>query len=333
MKFRAVFCSLVCLLTALPAHSAVYQRGERFKTSPKNWKKSLSTLFYGQEVTGITGNKGAAGGIFQPIPRFNYYADLYLGGKFVRDSAVSANGRLVLQRISTVPPYDATIYIGHFARKKVGNIIQVVGIAMTGSGGSVICEPVVEFTDGTAFVGESFSVPVAGPSRILEWSYSWNPQAGRFGYGQLEIQVENRTSQLDIPQPGLNLFLDAFGIFQPPFNTVNAASFLQMYVGDVSYTAFVGNPPRLKVKGKRHLRTQDSTVTVRGRAKVDLGNRVKVVRYRVNRDGSKGRFKKAEGTDSWKARVRVPKGSSQIEILARSDSGLVTKTTRKVTRK
>lgn len=90
----------------------------------------------------------------------------------------------------------------------------------------------------------------------------------------------------------------------------------------MAYTAFIGQSPVVRVRGSKNIRTGGSTVDLKGTAKVAIGNRIKAVRYRIVRKGKARRYRNANGTTKWTASVRVPKGKSKIEVLARSDSGL-----------
>lgn len=324
MTVRAALV-LLGLLVVNEAKSAgtLYMRGEQFAESPRNWKQTYSTQFYGWEPTRVTGGTGAAGGILRPVRYFNRYADVFLGGVLGRDTAFSASGRVALQRASGRPPFVTTAYVGHFSQR-FNRYVQCVGIAFNGAGeGIVECQAALQFSDGTAYVGAPFTLPVSRGAESLKWSYEWDPTGGKPGNGRLTAKVNGIASILDLPGGETGTFsLDALGLFQPYFGEPNSNSFLQMYIGDLAYTAFTGTPPEVKIRGPRTIRTSDSTVDLRGGAQVSMGNRIVKVRYRVHRSGKPTRYRNAKGDRKWSASVRVPKGTSRIEVLARSDSGL-----------
>lgn len=324
MIVRAALVLLGCFVAGVANAAPVpYMRGEQFADSPRNWKPTYSTQFYGWEPTRVTGGTGAAGGILRPVRYFNRYADVFLGGALDRNMPFSASGRVALLRASGRPPFVTTAYVGHFSQR-FNRYVQCVGIAFNGAGeGAVECQAVLEFSDGTAYVGAPFVLPVSRAGNPLKWSYEWNPTGGKRGNGRLVAKVNGIASILDVPEGETGTFsLDAFGLFQPYFGEPNSNSFLQMYIGGLAYTAFIGDAPVVKIRGPRTIRTTESTIDLRGGASVSMGNRIVKVRYRIHRGGKPTRYRNAEGDRKWSASVRVPKGSSRIEVLARSDSGL-----------
>jgi hypothetical protein len=334
MTSRLFLVLLGCVLANAQADApATYQRRESFDSNPANWRQAVRGQYYGYAITKLTGGVGAAGGYFVPTTAFNFYGDLYLSGAFGRSNSFSASGKLALPRTSGTPPYVATAYLAHFS-KNGGKFVQVVGIALTGSTPtSVIATPIIQFSNGAAYEGDAITVnTTTKDSGPLTWSYTWTPGGGVDGAGRLTISIGNATALLDLPSSsgGSNFSLDAFGLFQPPFSAPDSNTFLELYAGDVTYTAFPGKAPKLTVSAPKTITTSANPITITGTAKTHLGNKVASVRYRVIHNGKAGRLRSAKGTTSWTANVRLPGGVSTIEFIARSDSGLTKTVTRKV---
>ncbi len=336
MDFRGlVFVFLVSVSSVAAAEPvlSLYQRGENFAERPRNWVQSQTNQFYGFDQTRITGGRGAAGGFLQPRTFFNCYADIYLNGALQRGAVFSGSGRLVLARTSGLPPFTAAAYVGHFGRT-TEPFINTVGLAVYGAGaGNLFVGPVVQFADGTAFTGVPASVLVSA-FRFVTWTYEWNPSGGLDGAGRLTAVIGNVTTFVDVPASTRDktFTLDAFGIYQPRFTSPEADSFVELYVGQLGYTAGVGNPPKVNIRRIRRSSPESADITLEGTARVLRGNRIKAVRYRIVRDGKTRQTRAADGTTDWTARVRIPQGQSRIEIIARSDSGLTTTTERRVRR-
>lgn len=326
MISRATIVVFGCLLTsAVHAAPDLYVRGEQFAEPPRNWRQTFPTQFYGWEPTNVTGGRGAAGGLLLPTRYLNRYADLFLNGALDRNMPFSSGGQVALLRASGRPPFITTAYVGHFSQR-FNRYVNTVGVAFNGVGADVVeCQAVIQFADGTAFVGESFQLALSRDARSMKWSCDWDPTGGKPGRGRLTVKVNGNPSIIDVPASadGRDFALDAFGIFQPYFGAPDSNSFLQMYIGGLAYTAFAGTPPVVKIRGPRRITTAQAVVDLRGATNVSMGNRVAKVRYRVHRAGKPTRYRNATGTDKWTAAIRVPRGNSRIEILARSDSGLV----------
>jgi hypothetical protein len=337
MNSRALLVVFGCSLASAFADSAAttYQRTESFDTKPRNWHLGTPTQFYGYTATHILGGTGAAGGYLMPTTSFNYYGDTYLSGAVDRTTPLSASGRLVLRRTSGTPPYVASGYLAHF-NKQGGKFIQVVGIALTGSTSTtVVATPILQFSNGGAYEGDAITLTVGNDP--VSWSYQWTPGGGPDGCGELAITIDNASAVLDLPSDsvGSNYSLNAFGLFQPPFSSPDSNTFLELYAGNLKYTALPGKPPTLHVLEPKNntpgeIIVGDGVVAFSGTAKTHLGNKVAAIRYRVIHNGKRGRLRSAKGTTSWTANVRVPSGISTIEFTARSDSGLTRTVKRKV---
>ncbi len=335
MIFRAIaFLAAAFLLTAFEGRAATYQRSQDFGKKPSNWKQSTDEISYGYRKTTLFEGVGAAGGTLNPTSFFNYYGDTFLSGTFSRTQPFAASGQIVLRGVSGNPTYGATTYIAHFA-KSANPFIQVAGMAISGteSGNLVLCA-IVQFADGQAMVGKPVGVPV-GSERVLNWSYDWDPAGGAKGAGRLQAKIGGRTAVAVLDETTLssNFALDSFGIFQPPFNLPSSRSFLDMLISNVDYSANVGTAPRLRIQGPSRQATNESSVTLKGTAKVDKGNRIIRVRYRVINGSKKSRFRTADGTDRWKFQASVSRGNSRIQVLARSDDGTSTTKQRTIRRR
>lgn len=330
---RAIFVLLVFVVVDARAASATYSRSQNFAADPTNWRQSQKNLFYGYTRTTATGGKGAAGGLFIPSTVFNYYADIYLGGSLDRSTPISASGVLDLSQTSGQPAYTTSSYVGHFSQSLTSNAINFVGFAITGAtGNTVLASAVVEFSDGTAYAGSPITLAIG--QGLVNWTYEWSPTDGVTGQGTLSVQFGGATSFLRIPASaaGLNFGLNAFGIFQPPYTAPDGNSFLQMFVGSPVYTALPGNPPRIRVHGPAKIVTQSGVIGLSGTAQVQRGYSITAVRYRIIRNGNLGAIRWARGTTNWTAAIHVPRGSSQIQIIARTDSGLTNVAERRVVR-
>jgi hypothetical protein len=333
MIVRAFLILLAVALPGVQAATTTYQRGENFDTAPKNWTYFHPYQFYGFQSTSYTGGNGEAGGIFQPKTYYNYYADTYLNGSLRRSNRIAASGRLAIQRVSANPLYTNSTYICHFNRGSNG-FINTVGIALTGYNDSnVLGTAILEFSDGTAFIGDSVGITVPS-SGYLEWSYTWDPNGGTQGFGSLTVRFGKTTSTINLTKTtaGLDFSLDAFGLFQPPFPAPNSNTFLQFEIGHLVYTALLGKAPTLNVHGPHKIKTTASSVVLSGAAKIPLGNRIQSVRYRVAHGGKVGKYRLASGTTQWSAKVKLPVGTSRIDVLATGDNGLTTTVSRKATR-
>ena len=330
---RAILVLLVFVMMDARAASATYSRSQNFATDPTNWRQSQKNLFYGYTRTMATGGKGAAGGLFIPSTVFNYYADIYLGGSLDRSTPISASGVLDLSQTSGQPAYTTSSYVGHFRQSLTSNFINFVGFAITGStGNTVLATAVVEFSDGTAYAGSPVTLTIG--QGLVNWSYEWSPTGGITGQGTLSAEFGGATSFLRIPASaaGSNFGLNAFGLFQPPYSAPDGNSFLQMFVGNPAYTALPGNPPRLRVHGPSKIVTHSDVIGLSGTAQVQRGYSITAVRYRLIRNGKFGATRWARGTTNWTAAIHVPMGSSKIQIIARTDSGLTNVAERRVVR-
>ncbi len=335
MIFRApAFLLAASFLAATVAGAAPYQRSEDFGKRPNNWKQSPTGVTYGFRKTTLFGGTGAAGGLLRPTTFFNYFGDTFLNGAFDRSQALAASGEIVLQGLSGNPAYVSTTYIAHFA-KSPGPFVQVIGLALSGTGkGNLVLCAIIQFADGQAVVGDPVGVPV-GSERVLGWSYDWDPTGGPDGAGRLRVSVGGRVAVavLDETTRGSNLSLDGFGIFQPPFNTPNSNSFLDLLISNVDYSANVGQAPRLRIQGPARRTITESVATIKGTAKVAKGNRVVRVRYRVIQGSEVGRFRTADGTERWKFQASFRRGNSRVQVLARSDDGTSTRKQRTIRRR
>lgn len=331
---RAQFLSfLIGGLTASTVLADTYSRFQGFAEPPRNWQQTRPTQLYGWDTTTIAGGRGAGGGLLQPTTFFNFYGDTFLNGVLTRDVPVSAGGQIAVTRTSGQPPYAATAYIGHFA-KSPEPYINVLGMAMfLGDDNTVEAAAIIQFADGKAYAGKSVSVKVS-TTRSLDWSYAWDPNGGPNGQGNLRVSLGGKGSSVNLvgDSRGSDLSLDTFGIFQPGFTSPDSRSFLQLFIGQTTYTANIGNPPVIKVRGAGTIRTRTAVANLTGRATVAPGNRVVRVRYRLLRRGSRSRFRTTVGTSNWKASVRVQRGASRVEILARSDDGTVATTQKRIRR-
>jgi hypothetical protein len=340
MIFRATLALLAFALPgslALAAGAATYDRGENFSTRPDNWTYFHPNQFYGYQAPTHEGGSGSAGGLFLPKTYFNYFADTHLNGTLTRGTTISASGRIHLQRISAVPPYTNTTYICHFSRGTNG-YINTIGIALTGYNDSnVVATAILEFSNGSAFIGNSVGLPVATSTPQTDWTYTWDPTGGTQGFGALTVTIggaNGGTSTINLTKTsaGLDFALNSFGLFQPPFVAPNSNTYLEFNISRIAYTALQGNAPKLKVKGPHKIQTSVAKVAIKGTTHTSVGNRVTTVRYRVVKNGNAGSYHKAKGTTNWNAKVKVPTGGSRIEIEATGDNGLTTTVSRDVQR-
>jgi hypothetical protein len=333
MKLRHLLPLIGLLALADFASAQTYTRSEKFAESPSNWRPSRTGQLFGYDNRNFFGGRGCAGGLLQPTTFFNFYGDLFLNGALGRSTPLSASGQILISRTSGTPPYATTAYIAHFAQS-ANPFVQVLGLALSGAeNDSLTACAIIQFADGNAFVGKPVRVRV-NPDRILNWSYEWDPTGGPKGAGQLRVSVGSAKTvlALDDRADGSDFALDSFGLFQPSFQQPDSRSFLELFIDDVSYTARVGRAPSLRIRGPRTLRTNDATLTIRGTTKVDLGSRVTRVRYQLIRNGRPTRFRTADGTAQWTLQTQIPRGTSRVKVLARSDDGTATTKTRRIRR-
>lgn len=327
MTFRAILVLLGSVLATAHAAPDTYQRAEAFQSPPKNWRYFNPNQGFGYFPTGDS--SGLAGGFFFPKTYTAYYADTSLKGAFHRSTPITATGRIRLDELSFDPNYTNSVYVAHFRMGSTNDMfVNILGMSLTGSNhGTVYCRPVVQFSNGNAYLGGTITLPV--DSKTVGWSYVWTPDTGG-GLGQLVVTIDAITSTLTLPasSSGLDYALDSFGLYQPAFVQPNSNSFLLFFIHKLGYTAFVGGPPSLHVKGPKNLSATSSQVNLAGTTHIGIGNRVTAVRYRVIRNKKAGRYKAATGIDNWSASVHVPTGSSSIEVTAVGDNGL-TKTVRR----
>ncbi len=333
MTFRAILALLGCALATAHAAVETYQRAQLFESPPKNWRYFNPNQGYGYYPSD-NGTTGFAGGFFFPKTYTSYYADTALNGAFHRGTPLSASGKIHVDELSFAPNYTNTVYVGHFRKGSTrAMFVNILGMAITGNNdGTVSCAPIVQFSNGSAYVGTGITVPVN--AKPLPWSYDWDPQGGVTGLGLLTLAVGDETTTLtvSVSSTDLDYALDSFGLYQPAFVQPNSNSYFLFFINKVAYTALLGPSPKIHVKGPKTIHTSISPINLAGTAHTVVGNRVTSVRYRIVRNGKTGHYKAASGKDHWTARVRVPTGSSRIEITAFSDNGLSTTARRNVSR-
>ncbi len=332
MTFRAILVLLGCALAAAHAASDTYQRFEAFDSAPKNWRYFNPNQGYGYFPT--SDSSGEAGGFFFPKTYTSYYADTSLNGTFHRSTPIRADGFITLNELSFDPNYTNTAYVAHFRKGSTKDMfVNILGISLTGDNhGNVLCAPIVQFSNGDAFLGKAFSLQVN--AKLRHWSYTWDPTGGAGQLGLLTITIGKYTSTLTlgVATQGLDYSLDSFGLYQPAFAQPNSNSFFTFFISQPGYTAFVGSGPTIKVKGPKNIVATASPVALAGTTHIPIGNRVTIVRYRVVHAGKTRHSKKATGTSHWTAKVKVPAGSSRIEVTAYGDNGLTKTISRNVSR-
>ncbi len=322
MTIRAILLLLGLTLANAGADAGTYQRTQDFAVFPMNWRQSNPRQYFGYQPGGVTGGRGAAGGLFLPHAHFNFYADVFLGGALPNIRPISAQGRLTLKRVSAQPPYVTSAYIGHFGAP-VGAYIDTVGIALTGTGEDFLtAAAIVEFSNGDAYRGRPINVPVG--AGIMDWSYAWDPAGGRNGTGSLRVQVGGLVSGLELPEDaaGSSFAVNAFGLFQPPFVSPRSNSFLWAYVGNLAYTAGVGEPPTLRVSGRRNSIVRAPDIFFHGSASVKAqGYELRSVRYRTVHNGATSAFHPARGLERWSVGIHLRPGLTRVQFLATSSGG------------
>jgi hypothetical protein len=333
MTLRAIFLLLGCALAAAHAATDTYQRSESFETRPAAWRYFNPNQGFGY-FPSSTGGKGDAGGFFFPKTYTAYYADTSLNGVLHRDTPIRASGSITLDELSFDPNYTNSVYVAHIRKGSTKDMfVNILGIALTGdNAGNILCAPVVQFSNGDAFLGKAIQLPVDSASHV--WSYTWDPSGGAQGLGLLTIEIDGLISTLTMGQAsvGIDYTLDSFGLYQPAFVQPNSNSYFIFFIGDLSYTALTGPSPKIKIKGPSKITTSAYPLPLTGTTHTTLGNRVTAVRYRVVHDGKVGKYKKATGIDNWSASVRVPTGTSRVEVTAVGDNGRTTTAHRTVTR-
>jgi hypothetical protein len=333
MTFRATLVFLGFALAVVHAAPDTYQRSEAFKTRPKNWRYFNPNQGYGFFPTGTSG-QGEAGGFFFPKTYTSYYADTYLNGTLYRSTPLSASGQITLSELSFNPNYTNSAYIGHFRKGSTKDMfVNIVGMALTGNNqGDILCAPVVQFSNGDAFVGKSIKLPVS--TTPLDWSYSWDPTGGAQGLGFLTVEIGGATTTLTmgVASAGDDYAFDAFGLYQPAFVGPNSNSYFVFFIEKLGYTALTGPGPSIKINAPQQITTSTSPLPLTGKAKIPFANRVTAVRYRVVQGGKVGRYKTAVGTKNWSASIRIPGGASRIEVTAVGDNGRTATSTRNVQR-
>jgi hypothetical protein len=332
---RRALLVLVTVAATASAGTGIYQRTEAFPDGPPgNWRYYHPNQGFGFFPTDATG-AGEAGGFFFPKTFTAYYADTVLNGAFSRGTPLSANGTIRLDEVSFMPSYGNSVYVAHFHKGNTnGTFVNILGISLTGNeGGAILCAPVVQFSNGRAFLGRAIKLPVN--STPLNWSYTWNPTGGKFQLGELTVTIGDATSTLVLNRlsGSLDYTLDSFGLYQPAFVEPDSSSYFVFFIDKLHYTARVGPAPKISIKGPKSIRTSTSSVTIRGTTDaVSAGNHVTAVRYRVIHDGKTGRYKTANGTANWNVTITVPRGKSTVEFKAISDSGRHTERSRTVNR-
>ncbi len=100
----------------------------------------------------------------------------------------------------------------------------------------------------------------------------WTPGGGVDGAGRLTITVGSATALLDLPSSrAARIFRsDAFAFFQPPFSAPDLNTFLELYAGDVTYTAFPGKAPKLTVSAPKTITATGNPITITGTAQTHL---------------------------------------------------------------
>ncbi|MGH8048912.1 MAG: hypothetical protein ACREKL_16845 [Chthoniobacterales bacterium] len=324
MTLRATLVLLACALATVHADPTdTYQRSQAFSDGPpKNWSTFHLNQGFGFFPTSSNGS-GEAGGFFFPKPYTAYYADTALNGAFNRGTPLSASGTIRLDEVSFDPNYTNTVYLAHFRKGSTADMfVNILGISLTGNNsGAILCAPIVQFSNGRAFLGNSIKLSV--DSTPSNWSYQWNPNGGGNQLGQLTVTVGTQTSTLTLNRlsGGIDYTLDSFGLYQPAFVAPNSNSYFTFFVDRLVYTAFVGAAPKIHVKGSKKITTSSASVAFTGTTDASLGNRVDAVRYRVTHNGKTKHYKNASGTSRWNATVSIPVGTSTVEFKAVGDNG------------
>ena len=331
---RATFVLLAIATMVAHAASDTYLRQQDFTGGPpRNWGYFHPNQGFGFFPTNANGD-GVAGGFFFPKTYTSYYADKNLNGFFNRGTPLSASGTITLDELSFDPNYTNTVYIAHVRQGSTnGTFVNILGISLTGNNqGDILCAPIIQFSDGSAFLGSALKIPVN--SIPMNWSYTWDPSGGAQSLGLLTVTMGDATTTLTMGRlsGGIDYTLDSFGLYQPAFVQPNSNSYVTLFIDDLSYTAFNGPAPKLRIKSPQRITASASSITISGTAKVAIGNRIKAVRYRIVRNGKIGRYRNAAGNEKWTATVRVPVGTSRLDIRAVSDSGLATEAHRTVVR-
>lgn len=332
---RRVLLVLAAIAATAGADTATYLRSQAFGDGPpRSWRYYHPNQGFGFFPTNASG-AGEAGGFFFPKGFTAYYADFFLNGALGRATPLSARGSIRLDEVSFDPGYSTSVYVGHFRKGSTDAMfVNIVGLALTGNdSSSILASPVVQFSNGRAFVGDSIKLPVN--SAPASWSYQWTPGSGAFGFGTLTITIANQSSTLvlDNQSSGLDFALDAFGLYQPAFQSPNTASYFTFFIDNLKYSALQGPAPRISVKGPRKVVTSSSKVTFSGTTDAaSVGNTIRTVRYRVVHNGRPGHYRTAKGTTRWTATFTVPPGGSTIEFQAIGDNGRRTDRSRTVVR-
>ena len=219
--------------------------------SQSNYTNSPEGL--GWEAGGIFARASTTLGETTAIP-VSYYADTRLGGGFTLDDPIHANGEL---NVIDSDQWDNNVHIGYFDRSDAEsnqhrNVLGLVinePAAHLGSVG-IRAAAYIKLASGPEIFGGWVNAPTGLDFNVpYTWRYTYDPDGGVNGAGQLLVEVLSSgislgTSQIDLTtaQRETGATFDAFGLKtggnSPKSNSPNTVS---LYVDEMTYSRPVGN--------------------------------------------------------------------------------------------
>jgi len=212
------------------------------------WTGSNTTVNgnnFGYSPTNNTGASpgGEIGGKLARAGDPAYFADRTIGGPYNRSASLSASGEFDVTTISVSPPFDNSIFVGHFDpdAPALNLFAGHIGFNLAeDSSSSLRFRAYISFSDGSFYLGNNLYIS-GFPNSDRTWSYTWNPTGGSLGLGSLSASIDGpgggtSTLELGASTIGKDLSVDAFGVSTPGTTRPDGDRHAIVYFDNFSYS-------------------------------------------------------------------------------------------------
>lgn len=253
---------LVWLVLFLPltgwAHLETHDFSNEQAMLSAGWQSQNSVTagqMYGYSATSNTTGLlpvGEIGGRLARGGQVSFYADTSIGGPHDRSKAFAASGRLNVTIISRSPPFDGSVFVGHFDKSLVDQETHNqfdghIGFNLTENGqssSSLVVRAFISFPNEIFVAGNPLYISQLPNSR-RQWSYQWDPTGGAAGVGRLTVTIDGpgggtSTVELNSTHANMNFSLDAFGVSCPKMTRADGDRHIYAYFDDLTYSALGG---------------------------------------------------------------------------------------------
>jgi hypothetical protein len=254
----SVNLAIAALYSLTPASSQAYTETQTFNSGSAaiaaGWTGTNTTINghnFGFSPTNNTGGTsgGEFGGKMARAGEFAYYADRTIGGTYDRSASLSASGELDITTISVSPPFDNSIFVGHFNpdAPSLNLFAGHVGFNLAEeSSGSVRFRAYISFSDGSFYLGNTLFLS-GFPNSDRTWSYTWDPTGGNLGLGSLTASIDGpgggtSTLELGVATIGKELVVSAFGGSIPGTTRPDGDRHAMVYIDNTTYSQMQAVP-------------------------------------------------------------------------------------------